>query len=57
MAKKKKKWEVDLTYQAIITEEVEAETEAEAIEIAKARNDTYIDEVELAYTTTKCLNS
>jgi hypothetical protein len=53
----KKKWEVDLYYQAIITEEVEAETEDEAIDIAMARNDTYIDEVKLAYIKSKCLNS
>lgn len=51
----KKKWEVDLHYEAIITEEVEAETEQEAIEIAKARNGEYVDEVKLAYSKTTCL--
>jgi len=48
----KKKFEIDLYYQAIVTEEVEADTEEEAIRIAMARNGTYIDDVKLAYTKT-----
>ena len=47
MAKKKR--EVDLHYQAIVTEEVEAETEQEAIEIAKEINGEYLDSVELSH--------
>lgn len=48
----KKKFEIDLYYQAIVTEEVEADTEEEAIRIAKERNGAYMDDVKLAYTKT-----
>lgn len=47
----KKKWEVDLHYQAIVTEEVEAETEQEAIEIAMEINGEYLDDVKLSHVT------
>ena len=50
-----KKWEVDLHYQAIVTEEVMAVTEQEAIEKAIAENGRYLDDVKLTYTKAKAL--
>ena len=41
-------WEVDLYYEAIVTETVSAATEDEAINEAVSRNPTYIDEVKMS---------
>lgn len=42
-------WEVDLHYEAIVTETVEAATEDEAIQEAVKLNPAYIDDVKMSY--------
>lgn len=47
--KEPKYWEVDLHYNAIVTEVVEADTQEEAIQKAIDKNGRRIDDVELSY--------
>lgn len=47
--KEPKYWEVDLHYNAIVTEVVEADTQEEAIQKAIDKNGRRIDDVSLSY--------